>query len=87
MTVDRSGAVVVKPIPFYPDYQANGGQLPGEVINQVQIPPAAILVTPVVTPGVTPTAAPTAPKEGFPTWAKVAVGIGALLLLTGGMRR
>lgn len=90
MIVDRSEGVVVKPFPRYPDYERNGGGiLPGEGINRMLFPPA---VTQIAPPQITPVvpvpnggAAPT-PGAGFPTWAKIGIGVVGVLFLIGGVR-
>lgn len=88
MIVDRSKAVVVKPLPRYPDYMPNGGgEMPGEGINQLQIPPPANRIASPQITRVIPNGglAPT-PRAGFPTWAKIGIGVLGVLFLIGGVR-
>lgn len=89
MIIDRSDAPAVKPIPRYPEYQRNGGgQMPGEGINQVQIPAANRIAPPQITPVVTPNGgAPPTPGAGLPTWAKIGIAAVGVLFLMGGLSR
>lgn len=90
MIIDRSDAVAVKPLPRYPDYERNGGGiLPGEGINQVQIPPPANRIAlPQITPPLIPNGgAPPTPGAGLPRWAKIGIGVAGVLFLIGGVRR
>lgn len=94
MIVDRSESAAVKPLPRYPDYQyiqrvdGRDQVLPDDVINQLQIPPPANLITPpqITRPIPNGGLAPT-PRAGFPAWAKIGIGVAGLLFLMGGVRR
>lgn len=92
MIVDRSDAAAVKPLPRYPDGTKDDPLVhilePGDRIDPVQIPPPANrIASPQYTPSVLPNGglAPT-PRAGFPTWAKIAIGVAGVLFLIGGVR-